>query len=151
MKRNLHSSTFKKIISLSGLMIYLSGCGAETVNVTMKSSDDCNEKNAVVVKIFQMTSDEKIKRATRDALMRDMDAILANDLIPNTKIEKTLIPGSVISFDDIEIKEGAAFVGFIADFHAPATDGWLLIFALDSGGDDIKVLVERNYLALEKE
>ncbi|MFH1197524.1 MAG: type VI secretion system lipoprotein TssJ [bacterium] len=142
---------FKNTICIIGFFLFLSACGADTVNITMKSSDDCNDKNAIVVKVFQLKSDEKIKRSTRDALLRNIETTLANDLIPNTKIEKTMVPGNYISLDDIEIKEEAAFIGFVADFHSPATDGWLLVFPLSSGEDDIKVLVERNYLALEKE
>ena len=141
----------KNVLCLFGLTFYLSACGAATVNITMKSSEDCNGKNAVVVKVFQLKSDEKIRRSTRDAITRNLETTLASDLVPNTKVEKTMIPGEAIFIRDITIQKEAAFIGFVADFHSPATDGWLLVFPLSSGEDDIKVLVEKNYLALEKE
>ncbi|MCX6151866.1 MAG: type VI secretion system lipoprotein TssJ [Ignavibacteriales bacterium] len=130
----------------------LSGCGGvQTVKINLKCDDDCNNNNAIVIRIYQLKNADKFRNASFESLIRSPEEILADDLIPNSKFEKTLVPGESVQSKEIEIKKDAAYLGVVGDFFSPAKDGWLQIISLDSGNDKFEIVVHENSLSYKNE
>jgi type VI secretion system VasD/TssJ family lipoprotein len=131
---------------------FLYGCGSsvQTVEVLLHCDDDCNENHAVVVTVFQLKNADKFEHASLESLLRDPEGILAAELIPETKYEKTMIPGEDFHLDNFEIKAEAKFFGIIGDFNSPAKDGWMQIVPIDSDTEGLNILVHKNFLSAVK-
>ena len=132
------------------LLIGLSGCGNPTLNILLKSTEDSNEMNAVQMKIVQLRSAEKFKLASRESLLRNADETLGEDLIPNSKVEKIMIPGETFSLENVELTEETKFIGIFGDFFSPATDGWSQLIDVSDGKDDIKIIIGKNFLSVSE-
>ena len=137
------------IIVLS-LLIFLSGCGNPTTNIMLKSTEDSNEMNAVQMKIVQLRSAEKFKLASRESLLRNPDETLGDDLIPNSKVEKIMIPGETFSLENVELSEETKYIGIFGDFFSPATDGWSQLIDVSEGKDEIKIIIGKNFLSVSE-
>ena len=137
------------IIVLS-LLIFLSGCGNPTTNIMLKSTEDSNEMNAVQMKIVQLRSAEKFKLASRESLLRNPDETLGDDLIPNSKVEKIMIPGETFSLENVELSEETKYLGIFGDFFSPATDGWSQLIDVSEGKDEIKIIIGKNFLSVSE-
>ncbi len=137
------------IIVLS-LLIFLSGCGNPTTNIMLKSTEDSNEMNAVQMKIVQLRSAEKFKLASRESLLRNPDETLGDDLIPNSKVEKIMIPGETFSLENVELSEETKYIGIFGDFFSPATDGWSQLIDVSEGKDEIKIVIGKNFLSVSE-
>ena len=137
------------IIVLS-LLIFLSGCGNPTTNILLKSTEDSNEMNAVQMKIVQLRSAEKFKLASRESLLRNPDETLGDDLIPNSKVEKIMIPGETFSLENVELSEETKYLGIFGDFFSPATDGWSQLIDVSEGKDEIKIIIGKNFLSVSE-
>ncbi|MCW8806070.1 MAG: type VI secretion system lipoprotein TssJ [Ignavibacteriaceae bacterium] len=131
-------------------LILLAGCGgAKTMSVEVISDNDANNGNAVVVKIYQLISGDKFRYASFESLLKNPDETLGSDVIPGSKYEKTMVPGENFKLNELELKSGAAYLGIIADFHSPANDDWKQLIDLNSGIDELKILVHENSLSVE--
>jgi type VI secretion system VasD/TssJ family lipoprotein len=138
------------ILSLVSLII-LNGCGGvQTINVNMNCDDDCNGSNAIVVKVYQLKNADKFRNATFESLVSNPEEILGDDLIVNTKYEKTLIPGESFSLDEYEIKPETGYLGIMGDFFSPAKDSWSQVVAASDIGN-IKIMVHENSISVVKE
>lgn len=127
------------------------GCGGspQTINLNLHCNENCNNDNAVVIKVYQLKNAEKFRHANFESLMRNPDELLADDLVPNTKVEKIMVPNEIHDFKDIELKSDASFIGIIGDFHSPSSDGWKQIIPIDSDLKNIKVKILENSLSVE--
>lgn len=135
-------------LMLSGVLI--AGCGgANSIQVNLQCSKDCNEGNVIVIRIYQLKNAEKFKLASMESLIRRPEETLAEDLIPNSKFEKILAPDETFEVESLEIMSGAQYLGIIGDFHAPAKDSWQFVVPLANGADDLKILVKENSLVVE--
>ena len=143
--------TFTFIIFV--LIIYFTGCGSgiQTINVALSSNVDANGGNAVVIKIYQLTNNDKFLYANRNSLLKNAEETLANDLIPNSIIEKTMVPDDNYDLNELELNKDTAFLGVLGDFYSPAKDGWKLIIPVDSDTEHLKILILENSLSLQKE
>jgi len=132
-------------------LVLFAGCGSsiQTVNFDLRCDDDCNDNNAIVVKIYQLKNADKFKYASFESLVRNTEAILGDDLIPNSKYEKTLVPGEVYQLKEIEIKNDALYLGVVGDFFSPAKDGWLQIIPTDSDLENLEIIIHKNALSLQ--
>lgn len=143
----------KNVISLLALFfsLYFTGCGGgpQTINLNLHCNENCNNDNAVVIKIYQLKNAEKFRHASFESLMRNTEELLGDDIIPNSKIEKLFVPDETYEFSNIEIKNDAAFLAIIGDFHSPASDGWKQVIPIDSDLENIKVTVLENSLSVE--
>ena len=130
--------------------IILTGCGGgpHTINVNLHCNDNCNNDNAVVIKIYQLKNAEKFRHASFESLVRNPEELLGDDIIPNSKVEKLLVPGETHDISNLELKGDASFIGILGDFHSPATDGWKQIVPIDSDLGKIKVTVLENSLSV---
>lgn len=128
----------------------LAGCGGgpQIINVNLHCNDNCNNDNAVVIKIYQLKNAEKFRHASFESLVRNPEELLGDDIIPNSKIEKLLVPGETHDIKELELKSDASFIGILGDFHSPATDGWKQIVSVDSDLGKIKVTVLENSLSV---
>lgn len=144
----------KKFLFLSAVyaVIFLLGCGStiKTAKFDLKCDGDCNGNNAIVIRIYQLNNADKFIHASFESMLRNPDAALGDDLIPNSKFEITMVPGQTFELKDYVIKNGAAYIGVVGDFHSPAKDGWLRIIPVDSDIEPMKILVHNNYLTVEK-
>ena len=132
-------------------LILLNGCGgARTVGVEVVSDNDANNGNAVVVTIYQLLNADKFRYASFESLMKNPEETLGSDVIPNSKYERTMIPGEKFKLDDYEIKPEATFLGVIADFHSPAKDGWQQLVDLSSGIDEMQISIHENSISFEE-
>ncbi|MBL1212170.1 MAG: type VI secretion system lipoprotein TssJ [Ignavibacteriae bacterium] len=137
-------------ILITALLIFLSGCGNPTTNIMLKSTEDSNEMNAVQMKIVQLRSAEKFKLASRESLLRNPDETLGDDLIPNSKVEKIMIPGETFSLENVELSEETKYIGIFGDFFSPATDGWSQLIDVSEGKDEIKIVIGKNFLSVSE-
>jgi type VI secretion system VasD/TssJ family lipoprotein len=136
------------LLFLLFVALFLSpGCGGmQTISLDLNCDDDCNNSNAIVIRIFQLKNADKFKTTSFESLIRNPEEILKTDLIPDSKFEKMIAPGDSLQVDDIEIKSEAKFLGIVGDFHSPAKDDWLKVISLDSGVDNLKIVVHKNSL-----
>jgi type VI secretion system VasD/TssJ family lipoprotein len=74
---------------------------------------------------------------------------LGSDLVPNSKFDRTMVPGETFQLDELEIKKEAAFLGIIADFHSPSADGWQQLVPLNDGIDEIIISVHENSISVK--
>jgi type VI secretion system VasD/TssJ family lipoprotein len=143
----------KKILFLPAVyfIVYLTGCGSgiKTAKINLVCDGDCNGSNAIVVRVYQLNNSDKFSHASFESLLRNPEAALADDLIPNSKFETTLVPGQTFELKDYVIKNGAAYIGVVGDFHSPAKDGWLRVIPVDSDIKPMKILIHNNYLSVE--
>jgi type VI secretion system VasD/TssJ family lipoprotein len=133
------------------VLLFVCGCGGgtESINVFVHCDQDCNENNAVVVKIYQLKNADKFSHASFESLLRNPDETLGDDLIAAGKSEKLMAPNESFSITDYEIKKDAAYIGIVGDFHSPATDGWRQIIPAKDIGD-ITVRIHSNSLTVQE-
>jgi type VI secretion system VasD/TssJ family lipoprotein len=135
------------------LLVLFSGCGGgkDFIQVSLKSYDDSNGGNAVVVTIYQLTNADKFQLASFESLTKNAAATLGSDLISNSTFEKTMVPGESFNLDELEIKNEAAFLGIIADFHTPSADGWQQVVTLKNSIDKVVISVHENSISVKVE
>ena len=144
----------KKILSISiglfalAVLFNLTSCGSNSINILMKSTEDSNEMNAVQIKIYQLRSSEKFKLANRESLLRNASETLGEDLIPNSKVEKIMIPGESYNIANIDVTDETKYIGIVGDFFSPAKDKWLQLIDISEGYDDIIVIIGKNFLSV---
>jgi type VI secretion system VasD/TssJ family lipoprotein len=132
------------------LLLVFSGCGgAEKISVSFHCDNDCNESNAVVVKIYQLKNADKFTHASFESLLRSPDETLGDDLIAGAKYEKLMTPDESFKLSDYEIKKDAAYIGVVGDFHTPAKDGWFQVIPVKDI-DDLSIKIHSNSLTVEK-
>ncbi len=133
------------------LLFYIYGCGGgpETINVSLHCDTDCNESNAVVIKIYQLRNADKFSHASFESLQRSPDETLGDDLIPGAKYEKLMTPDETFKISEYEIKKDAAYIGVVGDFHSPAKDGWLEIIPVKDIGD-VSIKIHSNSLSIQQ-
>lgn len=141
------------IFSLFALQLFINGCGSspQTINISLNCDDDCNNTNAVVVRIYQLRNAEKFKSTSFESLMQNAEEVLGDDIIPNSKYEKTLIPGESILLKELQIKQDATYLGVIGDFNSPAKDGWQQLIPLNEDIENLKISVHENSLSFKNE
>ncbi len=134
------------------ILFLITGCGSsvQTINVDLTCDDNCNDNNAIVVKIYQLKNADKFRNASFESLISNPIEILGDDLIPDSKYEKTLIPGESFHIDEFGIKPEAAYIGIIGDFHAPAKDSWFQVVSVNEI-DKLNIMVHENSISITKE
>jgi len=142
--------TFTFIIFV--LIIYFTSCGSgiQTINIDLISDANANGGNAVVIKIYRLTNDDKFRYADFNSLWQNAEETLANELIPTLK-EETIVPNEIFELKEFELSKDVAFIGVVGDFHTPSKDGWRLIISVDSDIDYLKILILENSLSFQKE
>ncbi len=140
------------LLTLFFISIILAGCGGglQAINVNLKTDSDCNDNNAIVIKIYQLKNSDKFTHASFESLLRDPEGTLTDDLIPNSKSEVTMVPSEIHEIKDLKIIQGAQFIGIIGNFHSPAQDGWRQIIPVSSDIKNLKVSIHQNYLSVQK-
>ena len=137
-----------RIFFFSSFLFLLIGCGNQTVNILMQSTSDSNEMNAVQIKIYQLKSSEKFLLANRESLLRTPEETLGEDLIPNSKVQKIMIPGEIYNIENIEVSEETKLIGIVGDFFSPAQDSWSQLIDITERQDNIKVIIGKNFLTV---
>ena len=139
------------LIFFLGILNILSGCGggSQALKVNLKCDGDCNSSNAIVIRIYQLKNADKFSHASFESLLRNPEATLSDDLIPDSKFEITLVPDQAFQIKDYSIKSGANYIGIVGDFHSPAKDGWNQVIAVNQEITSLKILVHQNYLSVE--
>lgn len=134
------------------VLLYISGCGGgnETVNISMRCDTDCNESNAVVIKIYQLKNAEKFSHSSFESLVRNPDETLGDDLIAGSKFEKLMAPDETFDLSKYEINKDAAYIGIVGDFHTPAQDGWFQVLPVKDI-NDFSITIHSNSLSVQKE
>ena len=136
-------------LTISLLLFVHCGGGTRTLRIDVHSDENANSGNAVVVTIYQLINADKFRFASFESLMKKPEETLGSDIMPNSKYERTLVPGEIFQLKEHEIKSDAAYLGVIADFHSPAKDGWQQIISLDSDFDQLKISIHENSLSFE--
>lgn len=131
----------------------LSGCGGgkEMVELSLSCDNNANSGNAVVVNIYQLTSADKFQFSGFESLTKNPEAALGTDLVPNSKFERTMVPGETFNLEELEIKEETSFLGIIADFHSPAPDGWKQIISLEEDFDVLMITLHEKTISVKTE
>lgn len=141
-----------KIIPLLALVIQLNcGGGKETIQIIYESNENTNNGNAVVVTVHQLTNADKFSLASFESLTKTPEATLGNDLVTNSILEKTVVPGKTFELKNIEIKTESAFIGIIADFHSPAPDGWQAVIPITEDLKRLVIFIHENSISIQKE
>lgn len=147
-KKNISSLSISLFAFLS--LFILSGCGSPSVNIFMKCTDDSNDMNAVQIKIYQLRSSDKFSLASRESLLRNTDATLGEDIIPNSKLKKIMIPGESFNLEDVKLSDGTKYIGIVGDFYSPAKDNWSQLVNVVDGKSDIKILIGKNFITVSE-
>src|SRR5690606_27152575 len=128
-----------------------SGCGGvQTISLDMVCDDDCNGNNAIVIKIYQLKNADKFRNAGFESLISNTEVVLGDDLIPNSKYEKTLIPDESFEIPEYEIKPEAAYLGIVGDYYSPAKDSWQQVIPA-SDISSVKITVHENSISVVKD
>lgn len=136
-------------LSFLVVMIFAAGCGgSSSVSLNMLCDENCNNNNAVVIKVFQLKSADKFRTASFESLLRSPESVLGDDLIPNGKYEKLMVPNENFSLEELEIKTDAMFLGVVGDFHSPAKDGWQQLISLEDSPGELKIMIHENSLSV---
>ena len=137
------------ILFLTSSLI-ITGCsGVQTISVDMNCDVNCNENNAIVVKIYQLKNADKFRNATFESLIFKPEEILGDDLIPS-KYEKALIPGESFQIEEYEINTDAVYLGIVGDFHSPAKDSWFQVVTANDI-DNLNITVHENSISVIKD
>lgn len=136
-------------ITCAAVLLYISGCGSSepTYTVNLNCEDDCNGSNAIVIRMYQLRNTEKFSSTNFESLVRNPEEILADDIVPGSKFEKTMTPGEKINIDKQQYKEGAKYLGVLGDFHSPDKDAWKTIIPLDPNISHINIQIHENSLS----
>ena len=130
-------------------IVFLGGCGGtKTIVVEIVTEKEANNGNAVVVTIYQLINADKFRYASFESLIKNPVETLGADIVPNSKYERTMVPGENFMVEAHEIKNDALFLGIVADFHSPAKDGWKQVIPLESGFSDLKISIHESSLSV---
>ena len=127
-----------------------SGCGGgnQMIQINLKCDENTNSGNAVVVTVYQLTNADKFRFSSFESLTKTPELTLGTDLVPNSKFDRTMVPGETFQMDELEIKKEATFLGIIADFHSPSPDGWQQLVPLNEGFDELIISVHENSISV---
>jgi len=133
-------------------LAFLFGCGSgkEMIQIILECDENANGGNAVVVTLYQLTSADKFRLLNFEALIKTPEISLGSDLVINSKFERTMVPGETLDLNELEIKNGAVFLGVIADFHSPAPEDWKYLIPLNKDIDKLIISVHENSIAVQK-
>jgi type VI secretion system VasD/TssJ family lipoprotein len=136
---------------LAVISIYLSSCGGgnEIIQMQVKCDENTNNGNAVVITVYQLTNADKFRFSSFESLTQAPDVTLGSDLVPNSKFERTMVPGENFNLDELEIKKEATYLGIIADFHSPSADGWQQLVPLTENFDQLIISVHENSISFK--
>ena len=137
-------------LTISLLLFVHCGGGTRTLRIDVYSDENANSGNAVVVTIYQLINADKFRFASFESLMKNPEETLGSDIIPNSKYERTMVPGENFQLEEHEIKNDAAYLGVIADFHSPAKNEWQQIIELNSDFDELKISIHESSISIEK-
>jgi type VI secretion system VasD/TssJ family lipoprotein len=134
------------------LILIIAGCssGLQTVDISLKCDENSNENNALVLNIYQLKNSDKFLHASFESLSRNPEEILAGDLIPNTKFEKTMIPNESFMIKDLKITNETLYLGVIGNFYSPLKDGWKEIIPVNSDLENLSITIHQNSLSVKK-
>ena len=139
------------LLAVFTFIFYGCGGGNEFIQLQLKCDDNTNDGNAVVITVYQLTNADKFRYASFESLTKNPDATLGEDLIINSKFERTVVPGETFDLNELELKKEATFLGVVADFHSPLADGWQQLISLEKGLDKLIINVHENSISSEIE
>jgi type VI secretion system VasD/TssJ family lipoprotein len=133
------------------LFVFFLGCGIgkEIIEISFNCDNNSNDGNAVVLTIYQLTNSENFRFLTYEDLAKSPEKTLGTDLIANSKYERIMVPGERFILNEFEIKNEAAFIGVLADFHSPSGDGWQQLVKLSSNLDRLIIYVHENSISVQ--
>ncbi|MGA9292880.1 MAG: type VI secretion system lipoprotein TssJ [Ignavibacteriaceae bacterium] len=138
------------VISFISILVFGCGSSVQSLKVNLKCDGDCNGSNAIVIRIYQLKNSDKFSHASFESLLRNPEATISDDLIPDSKFEITLVPDQTFQLKDYTMKDGAKYIGVVGDFHSPAQDGWRQVIPVNSDIKGMMILIHQNYLSVEK-
>jgi len=141
----------KNILILIIVTVLSCGGGKDTIQITLNCDENANSGNAVVINLYQLTNPDKFRLSSFESLTKTPEATLGADLIANSEIERTMVPGGTIDLNEIELKQEAAFVGVIADFHSPSSDGWQILIPINEDLKRFVISIHENSISVQKE
>jgi len=146
------------VIGLLALTV-AAGCGAGTKKwqvVMMPTStlnqDDSGASLPVMVRVYQLRGKEKFQQATFKSLWKSDKDALEGDLIERKDI--TVHPDVQTVLDlDLDVRQGAAYVGVMGLFRKPGVEGWKYVMeatssALNPFTPKIKLILDGNTVKL---
>lgn len=135
------------------ILITLLSCGGgkDTIQISLNCDENVNSGNAVVITLYQLTNPDKFRLSSFESLTKTPEATLGAELIANSELERTMVPGETLDLNEIEIKRESAFVGVIADFHSPAPDGWQAVIPITEDLKRLVILIHENSISVQKE
>lgn len=135
-------------------VVLIAGCGSDTKKWRLVfaathalNPDDSGEAFPVVVRVYQLKGQERFQRATFTDLWKKDKEFLEGDLL--SRKEVTVHPDSQPVLDlDLEVKQGAAFVGVVALFRKPDVTLWKQVFPADLSA--LNPLTPKRKLVLDR-
>jgi len=141
----------KNILILIIVTVLSCGGGKDSIQITLNCDENANSGNAVVINLYQLTNPDKFRLSSFESLTKTPEATLGADLIANSEIERTMVPGGTIDLNEIELKQEAAFLGVIADFHSPEPDGWQAVIPITEDLKQLVIFIHENSISFQKE
>jgi type VI secretion system VasD/TssJ family lipoprotein len=145
----MKNTLLRFLIIIITLLLLRCGGGKEIVQIHLKCDENTNGGYAVVVTVYQLINADKFRLSSFESLTQNSEAELGNDLVINSKFERTMVPGENFELKEFEIKNEANFLGVVADFHSPAADGWQQLISLNNDFDRLIISVHENSLSFQ--
>lgn len=125
------------------------GC-SQTIEVAVFGEPEMNDGgNAAVVNVYQLSGDGNFRQTPLSAFWRDDVAALGDELVVSPRT-LTVYPSDSKTVE-IELVDGATYLGVAANLRNPDRERWRSIHRLEEIGDHVTVRIGSNHVAVEVE
>lgn len=157
---NRIKNSYLLIILFAVILLGTFDCMKKVINATLFGRPELNRANAVVVRIYQLKSDDKFKLATLESFWKTNESdrtYLGEEL--NAREEITLHPKEQQPLP-IKIKPETKFLGVAANFFRPDKDKWRQVVPIKKYkgkkivivlGEDSLIITDENSVKLNNE
>ena len=127
------------------------GCNKTTyLAFTVQGDSQMNNGgHFAIVRVYQLANDTKFSNSEFEAFWQNDEALLAEEMIPGTKQQFSIYPGQPIPHN-MEVMDGARFIGFAANLYEPDGDQWRKLYPvelLEESG--VTIWIRENQLVVD--
>jgi len=123
------------------------GCGSSPIALHLIGEPTQNRRNSVVVHVYQLSGRAAFDRADTATFWKDDTAALGTELLE--KKDVTMLPDDQQT-RNITLVPKVQFIGVVADFMRPETDGWKRIVPIGAvKNNQITIRIKEGQLSIE--
>ncbi len=125
------------------------GCSQTVEMVVVGEAEMNGGGNAAVVHVYQLSGDGNFRQTPLSVFWRDDAAVLGGELVASPRT-LTVYPSDSKTVE-IEVADEAAYLGVAANLRDPDRERWRSIHRLEDVGDQIRVRIANDHVAVEVE